>query len=611
MNVTSSEPSDQASATPASSIDPAPRAESPGVEAPAAGAEGAAGEAEASAPGDAAAHGAAEGDAADGDAADGDAAGSDAADGDAAEADGATPADGEKRKRKRRRKKKGAVAAAGPEGAAPAAEEAQGARPERDRRPARERGHRARPSTDQAPFHVGEDVFGKVTAVLDHAIMVDLSGKALAIFDRGEMAADDEVPSPGDRFVARVHTDGLRGGLVVLTRQPLREEDAKPRVEAAAREGTRVHGLITGVIRGGVEVDLDGLRAFAPASGMDLHPGTANLAASIGQRLEFEVVKYEGKGRDIVVSRRAMLEEEARARRQQALALLEVGQVHPGVVRSVMEWGVFVAIPAAAGIEGLIPPPEASHDPRAHLGDLFRVGEEIEVKVLEIDDRGKIWLSRKALQEDPWAEARARYAPGSRHTGKVTRVEPFGVFVEVEAGVEGLLHVLDAGLEKSASLEKAYPVGQEVPVVVGTFDARQKRLALHAAPPASRADEAPQKVARGQGVKVEITKAEPAGLVVRLLGVTGRSARGFIPAGQTGTARGTDLRKAFKPGSVLEAKILEVDPRRGEPKLSVKDFKVDEERRAHKEYRSKLAAEGGFGTLGDLLAAKLRGTPPA
>jgi small subunit ribosomal protein S1 len=112
-------------------------------------------------------------------------------------------------------------------------------------------------------------------------------------------------------------------------------------------------------------------------------------------------------------------------------------------------------------------------------------------------------------------------------------------------------------------------------------------------------------VVRGATVKVEVVKGESAGVVVRLLGVTGRAARGFIPAGQTATSRGADLRKHFRPGSIIEVKVIDVDPRRGEPKLSIRSLKEDEERRAHKEYRQKLKAEGGFGTLGDLLAKKL------
>ena len=155
---------------------------------------------------------------------------------------------GDKPKKKRRRKKKRSGTGGGE------SREARG-----EGAPPRPQHHRA---SDRAPFHTGEEVFGKVTAVLDTAIMVDLSGKALAIFDRNEMEPDDLVPAVGDRFVARIHNDGLRGGLVVLTRKPLREEESKPKVEQAAKDGTLVSGLITGVIKGGVEVDIDGLRAF-------------------------------------------------------------------------------------------------------------------------------------------------------------------------------------------------------------------------------------------------------------------------------------------------------------------------------------------------------------
>ncbi|HEY3667991.1 MAG TPA: S1 RNA-binding domain-containing protein, partial [Polyangiaceae bacterium] len=319
---------------------------------------------------------------------------------------GAVP--GDKPKKKRRRKKKRSGTGGGE------SREARG-----EGAPPRQQHHRA---SDRAPFHTGEEVFGKVTAVLDTAIMVDLSGKALAIFDRNEMEPDDLVPAVGDRFVARIHNDGLRGGLVVLTRKPLREEESKPKVEQAAKDGTLVSGLITGVIKGGVEVDIDGLRAFAPASGMDLHPANANFAVLVGQRVEFKVVQYEKSGRDVVVSRRPMLEAEAHERRKHAITLLQEGQVMQGVVRTVVEWGAFVALPEAENLEGLVHASEASHDARVPLAELFRPGDRIEVKITKIDERGKIWLSRKALVEDPWAQARQKFAPGTRHTGKVVRL---------------------------------------------------------------------------------------------------------------------------------------------------------------------------------------------
>jgi small subunit ribosomal protein S1 len=379
----------------------------------------------------------------------------------------------------------------------------------------------------------------------------------------------------------------------------------KPKLEQAAKDGTLVSGLVTGVIKGGVDVDIGGVRAFAPASGMDLHPANANFSGLVGQRLDFKVTQYEKAGRDVVVTRRPMLEAEAHERRKHALTLLKEGQVMTGVVRTVVEWGVFVALPEAENIEGLVHATEASHDLRPHLDELFRPDERIEVKILGIDERGKIWLSRKALVEDPWGAARKKFAQGSRHTGKVVRLEKFGAFVELEPGMDGLLHVTDLSFDRIEHPNEVLKEGQEIEVVVNYFDLRSKKIGLHPAPPADQADEQPQKIVKGGLLKAAVVKGESAGVVVRVLGVTGRAARGFIPAGQTGTPRGTDLRKSFKPGSVLDLKVLDVDPRSGEPKLSIRGFKDDEERRAHREYRQKLKAEGGFGTLGDLLRQKL------
>ena len=500
---------------------------------------------------------------------------------------GGVPGAPKKKRRRRKKKKPSEGATASREGEAP-----------------RQKPHRA---SDRAPFHVGEEVFGKVTAVLDTAVMIDLSGKALAIFDRSEMEADDLVPSIGDRFVARVHNDGIRGGLVVLSRKPLREEEIKPKIEQAHKDGTLVSGLVTGVIKGGIEVDIYGLRAFAPASGMDLHPQNANFATLVGQRLEFKVVQYEKAGRDVVVTRRPMLEAEAHERRKHALTLLQEGAVMQGVVRTVVEWGAFVALPQAENLEGLVHVTEASHDPRTPLNEIVKPGEKLEVKIIKIDEKGKIWLSRKALIADPWGEARQKFARGSRHTGKVTRLERFGAFVEIEPGIEGLVHVADLSFDRVEHASAILKEGQDLEVIVSNFDMRSKKVALLPAPTGERANEPVQRIERGALIKVEVVKADGPGLIVRVLGVMGRQARGFIPAGQTGTERGSDLRKHFKAGKVLDTKVLDVDPRTGEPKLSIRGFAEEEERRAHKEYRQKLKAEGGFGTLGDLLKQRLSG----
>ena len=498
--------------------------------------------------------------------------------------DDAKGADGAKKKRRRKRGKKKPAA----EGAA--------ARPS------------ARPPAERSPFHAGEEVFGRVTAVLDGAIMVDLAGKALAIFDRSEMEPDDLVPAVGDRFVASVLRDGSRGGLVVLTRKPLREEAAKALAFEAHKGGVLVQGLVTGVIKGGVEVSLSGLRAFAPASGMDLHPQNANFASLLGHVLDFKVTQCDEKARDVVVTRRPMLEAEAHERRKTALKHLTEGQVLKGTVRTIVEWGAFVALTDAGGLEGLVHISEASHDPKAKITDLFKPGDELEVKITKIDERGKIWLSRRALLEDPWAEARDKYAPGKIFTATVTRLEPFGAFVKLDDDIDGLVHMSDLaaapqyGYKKVEHPRELVAEGSQIEVVIHHFDIKNRKLTLHVALPEDKRSEAPQKVMRNGSVQAEVVRAEPAGLIVRILGATGRGSRGFIPAGQTGTARGTDLRKKFKEGTLLTVKVIDIDPRRLEPKLSIKQHAEDEERKAHREYRKQLAKESGFGTLGDLLA---------
>jgi small subunit ribosomal protein S1 len=547
--------------------------------------------------------------------------GSDAtpAEGAAPTAEGATPA--KKKRRRRRRGKKshppgaeavtaeGAPPTEGGEAQAKSAESKPSQGPKEKGKRGDKKGKRKSnaPRAENAPprersaFHVGEEVFGKVTAVTDHAIMVDLSGKALAIFDRTELAADDLIPEVGDRFVAHVHGDGSRGGLVVLTRKPLREEETKPKLEEAAKSGASVTGLVTGTVKGGIEVDVDGVRAFAPGSHVDLRPG-ADLAHLIGQRLEFTVAQYAKRGRDVVVSRKNYIEAEAKGHRKASLAKLEVGSIVKGVVRSVVQYGAFVAIPSADDVEGLVHMTEASHDRGAKLGDVFKVGAEIDVKVLRVDDKDKLWLSHKAATVDPWQEAMKTYGAGTRHKGKVMRLLPFGAFIELAPGIEGLLHTQDLSFKRIEHAKDVLKEGEELDVVVADVERGSKKIALHLAPPEGEENEPKQRIVPHKGLKVAVVSAESAGLIVRVVGMTGRHARGFIPAGQTGTERGTDLRKHFPVGMRLEAKVMEIDPRRGEAKLSLRALKEDSEKAAYHEYRASVAKASKFGTLGDLLA---------
>ncbi|MCU0683636.1 MAG: S1 RNA-binding domain-containing protein [Polyangiaceae bacterium] len=515
---------------------------------------------------------------------------------------------GDKKKRRRRRAKKAPGVSTGPEGpplegaaaAAASAPPPAGAEGGTERRADKApRGGNKPAPRDRAAFQFGEEVFGRVTAILDNAIMVDLAGKALAIFDRTELAGDDLIPAVGDRFVAQVIGDGSRGGLVVISRRPLREEEAKPVLEKAFEEKTQVTGLITGAIKGGVEVYVGGLRAFAPASHVDLRLGS-DLSHLIGQTLPFFVEQYAKRGRDVVLSRRAILEESHKKNRETSLAKLAVGSSVKGVVRSIVQWGAFVAIPSADDVEGLVHISEISHDPRVRAQDALKIGEEIDVKILRIDEKGKLWLSKKATEADPWEALRSKYAPGTRHKGTVARIQPFGAFITLEQGLDGLLATPDLSIKRIEKPEDVIKEGQEIDVIVASMDASTKRIALHPAPPEAEAG-LRQRVAPHKIIKVAIVAAEARGLVVRILGATGRHARGFVPAGHTGTPRGTDLRKQFPVNSEHEVKVLEVDPKRGEAKLSVKAVREDSEKASYNEYRASVAKEAKFGTFADLL----------
>ncbi len=527
-----------------------------------------------------------------------------AAEGGAATGDAAT-GDAPKKKRRRRRKKKKPADGQTAEGApaeGQAVEGAEGAPAEgaEGKQEGEHRRNKHRPDPREVlPFRIGEEVFGKVEKVTADAVWIDVAGKAFGIFDRRELG-DGEPPQVGDQFIATVASHGLRGGMLRMSMATLPIDEAKKKVEAALTSGETVEGFVTGAVRGGVEVDIDGLRAFAPASHVELRPG-GDLSPLVGRRMPFVVLQYEKKGRDVVVSRKKFLQEEATTARAEALKALQPGTIHRGIVRSIVQWGVFVALPDAGNLEGLVHATEASHDRGGKLSDLFKPGDHIEVKVVKVDDKGKLWLSRKAMTNDPWDAVAQKYAQGTRHKGKVVRIQPFGAFIELEPGIDGLAYTADLSFKPIESPKDVVAIDQEIDVVVGHCDPSTRKISLHPAPPPDEADEPRPKVGPHRIVKVAVVAATEPGLVVRVIGLTGRAARGFIPAGHTGTQRGTDLRKIFPVGTKLEAKVLEVDPRRGETKLSIRAMKEDAEKAAYNEYRDKVTKEAKFGTFADLL----------
>ena len=506
-------------------------------------------------------------------------------------ADGAPEGETKSKKRRRRRRKK------------KKAEGAEGAPEARASKPGD--GKRKKPKPPERPaFDVGDEVFGKVSNVTRWAIWVNVAGgKAEGLFDREQLI--EVPPLVGSQFIAKVKSYSTRGGMLMLGPEAFDVNQARAELRAALQSEQPVKCWVTGVIKGGLEVDYGGVRAFAPASHVDMKP-TSDLSHLLGEPLEFVVTHYAKKGRDVVVSRKQMIEAEYKEKRAEQLEKLEIGAKVKATVRTVLQWGVFVSLPEFDDIEGVIHMSEASHDRGAKLEKLFKVGDTIDVVIQKIDDKGKLWLSHKATIEDPWAAAADKYKTGTRHTGKVVRLTDFGAFVQLQAGIDGLCHVADLAFEKVEHPKDVVSVGQDFDVVVAHLDQKNKKVTLHPSPPEDELEQLRNKrVSKYDKVTVVVMATHDKGLGVRIVGATGRHARGYIPGGQTGTPRGTDLRKKFPLGTKLDAKVIDIDRRGGEARLSIRALKDDAEKQAYREYRKKVQREATFGTFGDLLKDKL------
>jgi small subunit ribosomal protein S1 len=369
-----------------------------------------------------------------------------------------------------------------------------------------------------------------------------------------------------------------------------------------------VEGKVTGVNKGGLEVDIAGVRAFCPTSQAD-RGFVADLQTLIGRTLSFLVIELRDGGKRVVLSRRALLEQEAKLAAAQTLSRLTVGAVLRGTVTAVRDFGAFVDV---GGIEGLVPNAELSHDRGQKAGDVLSAGDVVEVQVREIkenvaDKRGetrtKLTLSLKALAVDPWDAVEGVAPEGKVVRGTVTRVVEFGAFVRLGAGVEGLLHVSELG-GKVTHPSEVLKAGDTLNVVVRSVDRGARRIAL--APAAEGldvgADAKGPTIEVGSIVSGAVDRIESFGVFLQVDGTRGRVGRGLIPNVELGVQRGADTRKLFPIGTRLTVKVLETGE--GKLRFSVRAIKEDEERSDFEGYRAGQARAGNFGTFADLLKKK-------
>ena len=306
-------------------------------------------------------------------------------------------------------------------------------------------------------------------------------------------------------------------------------------------------------------------------------------------------------GKNVVVSRRALLQREASEAARESAAAIVVGRTVRGTISGVRDFGAFVDL---GGVEGLIPRSEVTHDRSVQVADALRPGDVVLVQVQEVKDvtpskpggaTKRITLSLKALADDPWAKL--DLAEGRVVLGVVTRVADFGKFVRLAPAVDGLLHVSELGKKAGTDLD----VGQELLVVVKTIDRVAKKISLAPAPDGATAGSTVKetRIAIGSIVRGVVERIESYGVFVHVDGTKGRAGRGLVPNQDLGVPRGTDLRKAFPEGAAVTVKVIETGE--GRLRLSIQGAKDDEERADFEEARGKVGTPTSLGTFGDLL----------
>jgi small subunit ribosomal protein S1 len=453
-------------------------------------------------------------------------------------------------------------------------------------------------------FREGDLVEGSIVALGTDVAFVDVGGKGEAQIDLAELTDEDGklMVDVGDKVKALVvSTDGG----VKLSHKLARHAATREALRDAYESGLPVEGRVEQSIKGGFEIRFSGQRAFCPISQIEAGY-TEDPTVHLGKVYAFRVVECKQEGRDIVVSRRAILEEEARERAEEVRKLIVPDAVLPGKVVSVRDYGAFVDL--GGGIQGLLHVSEMGWSRISDPSTVVQPGDEITVKVLHVDEeKGKISLGLKQLQVDPWTDVAEKYAVGQVWTGRVTRIADFGAFIELEPGIEALAHVSTfPPTGKTDGWKAAVPTGAAVAVEVLSVDSERKRIGVAVLEEGSTRAErakrgAPEGIRPGARLTGRVEKHEPYGVFVFL--APGKT--GLIPNEETGVDRDADLRKSFPVGSDVEVLVLDVDAAGRRIRLSRKAVLEEAEKRVAQEYAERESeaerAQGGFGSLAESL----------
>lgn len=336
-----------------------------------------------------------------------------------------------------------------------------------------------KPSEEAQAPKVGDIIEATVVSVDDNGAMVDIGYKSEGLVERKELskkpdANPSEITKPGDKIHVMVLAVETDESPVKLSKRRADDVLSWNSLKEAMEAGTNVEAPVTQQVKGGLVIDV-GLRGFVPASQVE-RGFVSDLAQYVGQTLTFKVIEIDKSKNRVILSRRAVLEEEAEKLRKDAWERIHEGDVVRGTVKSLTDFGAFVDL---GGVDGLLHVSEMSWGRVTHPSDVLSAGQEIDVKVLRVDqERGRISLGYKQVLPDPWSLATSKYPEGSLVKGKVTRIAPFGAFVELETGVEGLVHISELSSRRITRADEVVNPGDEITVKVLRVRPQERRISL-------------------------------------------------------------------------------------------------------------------------------------
>ncbi len=448
----------------------------------------------------------------------------------------------------------------------------------------------------------GQKIKARVISISGEVVYVDLGGKSEGVIDLSEFQNEDGTHAVQEGQEVEAFFVSVQNGAKRFTTR-LRGYSTLDiaGIRDAYNAGLPISGKVKASVKGGFEVSVGRVRCFCPFSQIDFRGGR-DSEVYVGQTFSFKVVEFENDGRNVVLSRRVLLEEERKAEAERFRATLAVGMELKGKVRSIQNFGAFVDL---GGVDGLVPASEIGWDRSQRPADVLSVGQEVTVRVIGLDwEKNRLTLSLKAMQQDPWESAAEHYTVDSQVKGEIVRLAPFGVFVNLEPGIDGLIHISNLGAGRHIHHPKeVVEVGQWVEPFVLAVDRENRKISLSLEQQSTEEVELPEV---GDVVNGVVDRVMPYGIFLKLES----GASGLIPNSEMATPKGTNHSRMFPPGTKMQVIVIGADKQTRKISLSRSQVSDKVEKEEYSQYKATQAghdkADPALGSFGELLQRHLQ-----